>query len=52
MSEPQPTDRATVVPDAAPLTGEPAETDQPEPAEVLGMAEAAETEHLVSPDDQ
>ena len=52
MSEPQETDRATVVPPAAPLTGEPAETGQPSPAEVLGMADAAETDHLVSPDDQ
>ena len=51
MSEPHQTDRATVVPDAAPLTGEPAETGQPTPAEVLGMADADETDHLVSPDE-
>lgn len=47
MSEQRDTDPATVVPDAAPLRGEPAEPDQPDPEEVLPIGDATETEHLV-----
>jgi len=47
----QHTDPATPVPDAGPLRdGPPAEPDQPEPAEVLGMADADEAEHLAEND--
>lgn len=48
MTEERPTDPSTVVPLAAPLTGEAAEKDQPAPHEVLPGGEATETEHLVS----
>jgi hypothetical protein len=46
------TDRATVVPDAAPLTGRPAEPDQPDPADVLPAGRASEVEHLVDDDER
>jgi hypothetical protein len=53
MSEQQGTDHASPVPDAGPLTeGEAPEPDQPEPAEVLGMADADETKHLAENDEQ
>jgi hypothetical protein len=48
MSNEPDTDRATVVPLAAPLTGEPAEPDQPHPSEVLPMGNATELENLKS----
>ncbi|MDF2978093.1 MAG: hypothetical protein K0S40_2821 [Actinomycetospora sp.] len=51
MSQQNDTDPATVVPDAAPLRGEPAEPEQPNPEDVLPIGEASETEHVV-PDDQ
>ncbi|MDD7968972.1 hypothetical protein [Actinomycetospora lemnae] len=48
----QPTDRSTVVPDAAQLHGESPEGDQPNPEDVLPIGEASETEHLVEGDEQ
>jgi hypothetical protein len=50
MSQQPDTDRSTVVPDAAPLRGEPAEPDQPNPEDVLPIGEASETEHVVQDD--
>ena len=50
MSGQPDTDPAGVVPDAAPLRGEPAEPDQPNPEDVLPIGEASETEHLVQDD--
>lgn len=50
MTQPNDTDPATVVPDAAPLRGEPAEPDQPNPEDVLPIGEASETEHVVGDD--
>ncbi|GAA4887358.1 hypothetical protein [Actinomycetospora straminea] len=52
MTQPNETDRATVVPDAAPLRGESPEGEQPDPEDVLPVGEASETEHLVDRDDQ
>ncbi|WP_433787091.1 hypothetical protein ACQPX6_09660 [Actinomycetospora sp. CA-101289] len=51
MSEQRDTDPATVVPDAAPLRGEPAEPNQPNPEDVLPIGGASETEHLVQDDE-
>ena len=48
MTEERPTDPSTVVPLAAPLTGESPETDQPAPHEVLPGGEETEVEHLVT----
>ena len=47
-----PTDPASPVPLAAPLTGVAAEPDQPAPSEVLPMGAATETGHLVADEDE
>ncbi|MEJ2869998.1 hypothetical protein WCD74_19680 [Actinomycetospora sp. OC33-EN08] len=46
MSSENQTDRSTVVPPAAPLTGVNTEPDQPEVSEVFPAGEAASEEHL------
>lgn len=51
MTEEPRTDPSTVVPPAAPLTGEAAEPDQPAPHEVLPIGDASEVENLVSDDE-
>ena len=48
----QPTDRSTVVPDAAPLRGTPVDPDLPHPSEVLPGGKAREVEHLVEDDER
>jgi hypothetical protein len=48
----QPTDRSTVVPDAAPLSGTPADPDQLDPSEVLPSGKEREVEHLVEDDER
>ena len=48
----QPTDRSTVVPDAAPLRGVPVDPDQPDPSEILPAGKAREVEHLVEDDER
>lgn len=52
MTEQQRNDPSTPVPDAAPLRGEPAEKEQPDPAEVLPDGAATEVEHLVDDDER
>lgn len=51
MTEPQDTDRATDVPDAAQLHGQAPEGEL-EPADVLPVGEASENEHLVERDEE
>ena len=48
MTEERSTDPSTVVPLAAPLTGEAAEKDQPAPHEVLPGGKEGEVDHLVA----
>lgn len=45
------TDPAAVVPPAAPLTGESAEPDHPDPSEVFPIGDAGDNSNLVSDDD-
>jgi hypothetical protein len=52
MSTDGSTDDAMAVPPAKPLTGEPADPDQPDPSEVMPGGEATEVEHLVPPEEQ
>jgi hypothetical protein len=51
MSTDGSTDDAMAVPPAKPLTGEPADPDQPDPSEVMPGGEATEVEHLVPPEE-
>lgn len=48
MPEQKDTDMAAVVPPAAPLVGDPADPDQPDPSDVLTSGASSETDHLVS----